>query len=182
MHTFLQVSNFSSNLFLTAAAQNLLCLDLAAQAGVAVSSPWLTWFIAAAPPCIVGMILCPLAVFAVCPLRPTERWCQNGVGYVTTKSVGASLLRSSAAPLTSPLQLLFVQVHPHSSLHARSIVIPPRPLQSLQSLQSGGGEMGGMSKWECPCLQKNQSTRTVSVGSPLQMADRDCAFKTELRP
>ena len=68
-----QVSNFSSNLFLTAAAQNLLCIDLAAQAGVAVSSPWLTWFVAAAPPCLVGMVMTPLALYAVracCPPPP----------------------------------------------------------------------------------------------------------------
>jgi divalent anion:Na+ symporter, DASS family len=62
----MQVSNFSSNLFLTAAAQNLLCLDLAAQAGVAVSSPWMTWFIAAAPPCILGMLLTPILMYKVC--------------------------------------------------------------------------------------------------------------------
>lgn len=68
----MQVSNFSSNLFLTAAAQNLLCMDLAAQAGVAVSSPWLTWFIAAAPPCILGMVLTPLVMYKV---RATQRLC-----------------------------------------------------------------------------------------------------------
>jgi hypothetical protein len=72
--TLLHVSNFSSNLFLTAAAQNLLCLDLAAQAGAAVSSPWLTWFIAAAPPCIVGMLVTPLVMYKV---RVTMRLSHN---------------------------------------------------------------------------------------------------------
>jgi di/tricarboxylate transporter len=67
-----QVSNFSSNLFLTAAAQNLLCLDLAAQAGVTVSSPWLTWFIAAAPPCLLGMLITPLIMYKVRPCKATQ--------------------------------------------------------------------------------------------------------------
>ena len=61
----LQVSNFSSNLFLTAAAQNLLCLDLATQAGVTLASPWMDWFIAAAPPCILGIAITPFIMYKV---------------------------------------------------------------------------------------------------------------------
>ncbi len=34
----------SSAMFLTAAAQNLLCMKLAAELGVIIASPWLTWF------------------------------------------------------------------------------------------------------------------------------------------
>ena len=70
----MQVSNFSSNLFLTAAAQNLLCLDLAAQAGIKLASPWLDWFIAAAPPCIVGILLTPLIMYKVCA-KQSEHEC-----------------------------------------------------------------------------------------------------------
>jgi len=39
----LQGSVNSSAMFLTAAAQNLLCMKLAAEMGVLVASPWVTW-------------------------------------------------------------------------------------------------------------------------------------------
>ena len=47
--TFLVMSQFqgsvnSSAMFLTAAAQNLLCMKLAAELGVIIASPWITWF------------------------------------------------------------------------------------------------------------------------------------------
>ncbi len=47
--TFLVMSQFqgsvnSSAMFLTAAAQNLLCMKLATELGVIIASPWLTWF------------------------------------------------------------------------------------------------------------------------------------------
>ena len=47
--TYLVMSQFqgsvnSSAMFLTAAAQNLLCMKLAAELGVIIASPWLTWF------------------------------------------------------------------------------------------------------------------------------------------
>ena len=66
VHTVMQASSFSSILFLTAAAQNLLCLDLAAQAGIHVANPWVTWFIGAAPPSIAGLLLTPLILYKVC--------------------------------------------------------------------------------------------------------------------
>nr|CAB3483294.1 unnamed protein product [Digitaria exilis] len=40
----LQASGNSSALFLTAAAQNLLCLKLAEEIGVKIGNPWITWF------------------------------------------------------------------------------------------------------------------------------------------
>lgn len=40
----LQSSASSSALFLTAAAQNLLCIKLAGELGVVVPSAWTTWF------------------------------------------------------------------------------------------------------------------------------------------
>ena len=39
-----QGSVHSSALFLTAAAQNLLCMKLATELGVAIPNPWVTWF------------------------------------------------------------------------------------------------------------------------------------------
>uniref|UniRef100_A0A0E0AWQ7 Citrate transporter-like domain-containing protein n=1 Tax=Oryza glumipatula TaxID=40148 RepID=A0A0E0AWQ7_9ORYZ len=40
----LQASGNSSALFLTAAAQNLLCLKLAEEIGVKIANPWISWF------------------------------------------------------------------------------------------------------------------------------------------
>ncbi len=43
VQTQLQGSVNSSAMFLTAAAQNLLCMKLAAEMGVAIAAPWVTW-------------------------------------------------------------------------------------------------------------------------------------------
>ena len=53
----------SSALFLTAAAQNLLCMKLASELGVAIASPWVTWFTAALAPALVGLIVTPLIMY-----------------------------------------------------------------------------------------------------------------------
>lgn len=55
----LHSSNHTSALFLTAAAQNLLCLNLAASLGIVVQNAWVTWFIAASVPAIAGIALTP---------------------------------------------------------------------------------------------------------------------------
>ena len=84
---FLVMSQFqgsvhSSALFLTAAAQNLLCLKLATEMGVVISSPWVTWVKGALAPALVGMLVTPLLMFKVAPfslsslcthLRPLAR-------------------------------------------------------------------------------------------------------------
>ena len=59
----LQGSVNSSAMFLTAAAQNLLCMKLAAEMGVLVASPWVTWFKAAVVPAVVGLLLTPLLMY-----------------------------------------------------------------------------------------------------------------------
>ena len=64
----LQTSVHSSALFLTAAAQNLLCMKLAAELGVLVASPWVTWFKAAFVPALVGIIVTPFLMFKVRPI------------------------------------------------------------------------------------------------------------------
>lgn len=53
-HSQLQSSAHSSNLFLTAAAQNLLCIQLAADAGAPIQNPFLTWVLRACVPGIIG--------------------------------------------------------------------------------------------------------------------------------
>ena len=60
----------SSAMFLTAAAQNLLCLKLATELGVVIASPWLTWFKAAFLPAFVGLMLTPLLLYQVGCLLP----------------------------------------------------------------------------------------------------------------
>ncbi|KAF5733357.1 Dicarboxylate transport 2.1 [Tripterygium wilfordii] len=62
-----QSANNSSALFLTAAAQNLLCLKLAEELGVIISCPWVSWFKAASLPAIVSLLLTPLVLYKLYP-------------------------------------------------------------------------------------------------------------------
>ncbi|KAF3435051.1 hypothetical protein FNV43_RR22138 [Rhamnella rubrinervis] len=62
-----QSAGNSSALFLTAAAQNLLCLKLAEELGVVISSPWVTWFKAASLPAIVSLLATPLVLYKLYP-------------------------------------------------------------------------------------------------------------------
>ena len=63
-----QGSVHSSALFLTAAAQNLLCLKLATEMGVVISSPWVTWVKGALAPALVGMLVTPFLIYSPCLL------------------------------------------------------------------------------------------------------------------
>ncbi|KAK6945771.1 Solute carrier family 13 [Dillenia turbinata] len=62
-----QSAGNSSALFLTAAAQNLLCLRLAEELGVKIASPWVAWFKAASLPAIVGLLATPLVLYKLYP-------------------------------------------------------------------------------------------------------------------
>ncbi|KAK8616241.1 hypothetical protein V6N13_017799 [Hibiscus sabdariffa] len=62
-----QAAGNSSALFLTAAAQNLLCLKLAEELGIIVSSPWVSWFKAASVPALVSLLLTPLILYKLYP-------------------------------------------------------------------------------------------------------------------
>ncbi|KAK2662918.1 hypothetical protein Ddye_001492 [Dipteronia dyeriana] len=62
-----QSSGNSSALFLTAAAQNLLCLKLAESLGVIISSPWVSWFKAASLPAIISLLATPLILYKLYP-------------------------------------------------------------------------------------------------------------------
>ena len=57
---------------MTAAAQNLLSLKLAAGLGIVIVSPWLTWFKAACVPALVGLLLTPLLVYKLYPPEITD--------------------------------------------------------------------------------------------------------------
>ncbi|XP_050366427.1 dicarboxylate transporter 2.1, chloroplastic-like [Argentina anserina] len=62
-----QSAGNSSALFLTAAAQNLLCLKLAEELGVIISSPWVSWFKAASLPALVSLLATPLILYKLFP-------------------------------------------------------------------------------------------------------------------
>ncbi|CAK9164669.1 unnamed protein product [Ilex paraguariensis] len=62
-----QASGNSSALFLTAAAQNLLCLKLAEELGVIVASPWISWFKAASLPALVSLLATPFLLYKLYP-------------------------------------------------------------------------------------------------------------------
>lgn len=67
VQTQLQSSGHSSAMCMTAAAQNLLSLKIAASLGIVVASPWLTWFKAACVPAIIGLLVTPLLVYKLYP-------------------------------------------------------------------------------------------------------------------
>ncbi|XP_010266911.1 PREDICTED: dicarboxylate transporter 2.1, chloroplastic-like [Nelumbo nucifera] len=62
-----QSAGNSSALFLTAAAQNLLCLKLAEELGVKIASPWVSWFKAASLPAFVSLLVTPLVLYKIYP-------------------------------------------------------------------------------------------------------------------
>ncbi|CAM8955311.1 unnamed protein product [Rhodiola kirilowii] len=62
-----QSSGSSSALFLTAAAQNLLCLKLAEELGVKIASPWVAWFKAASVPAIISLLATPFILYKLYP-------------------------------------------------------------------------------------------------------------------
>ncbi|GAQ92041.1 Dicarboxylate transport 2 [Klebsormidium nitens] len=62
-----QAAGNSSALFLTAAAQNLLCIKLAGELGVKVPGPWLTWFKVASVPALVALLTGPLILYKIFP-------------------------------------------------------------------------------------------------------------------
>lgn len=67
-----QTSMHSSNLFATGAAQNLLCIKLAAEAGATVPSPFITWLQGAVVPALIGIVLTPVLVYALAPPQLRE--------------------------------------------------------------------------------------------------------------
>ncbi|CAK9163288.1 unnamed protein product [Ilex paraguariensis] len=66
-----QAASNSGNLFLTAAAQNLLCVKLAEALGVKVSNRWVTWLKAASLPAIICLLATPLILYKIFP--PTTK-------------------------------------------------------------------------------------------------------------
>ncbi|XP_073281556.1 dicarboxylate transporter 2.1, chloroplastic-like [Primulina huaijiensis] len=63
----IQCSSSSSALFLTAAAQNLLCIKLAESLGVIVPNRWITWLKAAVIPALISLLSTPIIVYKIYP-------------------------------------------------------------------------------------------------------------------
>ncbi|XAR73441.1 hypothetical protein NMG60_11007407 [Bertholletia excelsa] len=62
-----QSANNSSALFLTAAAQNLLCVKLAESVGVKISNQWLSWLKAACLPALISLSVTPFILYKIFP-------------------------------------------------------------------------------------------------------------------
>ena len=62
-----QTSVYSSALFLTSGAQNLLVVNLAAKMGAAIPDVWMTWFIGCLPQAVLGMLITPLLLYKQYP-------------------------------------------------------------------------------------------------------------------
>ncbi|KAI4318709.1 hypothetical protein MLD38_032384 [Melastoma candidum] len=72
MGSYLIMSQFqsagnSSALFLTAAAQNMLCIKLAEELGVVIPNPWVTWLKAACFPAIISLLATPVVLYKLYP-------------------------------------------------------------------------------------------------------------------
>ena len=68
----LQTSSHGSALFLTAAAQNLLCLKLASELGVQIPGQFVTWLVAASVPALVALAVVPFLVYKLYPPEITS--------------------------------------------------------------------------------------------------------------
>lgn len=94
----LQSAAHSSALFLTAAAQNLLALKLAAEVtGAPLADAWMAWFRAASVPALASLALTPLLVYTIYPPEVKE----------TPGAPAAARARLQAmGPLSRPEQLM----------------------------------------------------------------------------
>lgn len=62
-----QCNNSTSALFLTAAAQNLLCIKLAESLGVRIPNRWITWLKASSLPALVSLLATPIILYKIYP-------------------------------------------------------------------------------------------------------------------
>ncbi|KAG8383567.1 hypothetical protein BUALT_Bualt04G0027000 [Buddleja alternifolia] len=62
-----QCNNNTSALFLTAAAQNLLCIKLAESVGVEIPNRWMTWLKASCVPALVSLLATPIILYKIYP-------------------------------------------------------------------------------------------------------------------
>ncbi|WIA38713.1 hypothetical protein OEZ86_002013 [Tetradesmus obliquus] len=67
MQAQFQSSVHSSNFVMTAAAQNLLCLQMAASVGVSLGDPFMTWLAGSSVPVLLGVVLTPCVLYWLWP-------------------------------------------------------------------------------------------------------------------
>lgn len=63
----MQCNNNTSAVFLTAAAQNMLCVKLAESVGVKITDRWVTWFKVSSVPALVALLVTPAALYMIYP-------------------------------------------------------------------------------------------------------------------
>ncbi|CAN6821952.1 unnamed protein product [Brassica oleracea var. botrytis] len=83
-----QCAGNSSALFLTAAAQNLLCLKLAEELGVVIANPWVSWFKAASLPAIISLLCTPLILYKLYPPETKDTPDAPGIAALKLKQMG----------------------------------------------------------------------------------------------
>uniref|UniRef100_A0A7S0YIH5 Uncharacterized protein n=1 Tax=Polytomella parva TaxID=51329 RepID=A0A7S0YIH5_9CHLO len=66
-HCCLHTSALSSTLFLTGAAQNLLCVSIAQQLGVQINDTFVLWFKGAVVPSVLSLIMIPAMMYVLVP-------------------------------------------------------------------------------------------------------------------
>lgn len=66
-HSQFQTSSHTSALFLTGAAQNLLCLKIAGDIIGPIQTPFLTWLVGASVPGIIAFLLTPILIYKIIP-------------------------------------------------------------------------------------------------------------------
>ncbi|KAI3784434.1 hypothetical protein L1987_43533 [Smallanthus sonchifolius] len=72
-----QSCSSTTALFLTAAAQNMLCIKLAKSLGVKIKSPWVAWFKASCFPGLASLMLTPFIIYKMFPpetKHTAEHW------------------------------------------------------------------------------------------------------------
>lgn len=84
-----QSAGNSSALFLTAAANNLLCLKLAEGLGVKIASPWITWFKAASLPAFVSLFATPYILYKIYPPGTGETLNAPSIATLKLEQLGA---------------------------------------------------------------------------------------------
>lgn len=85
----LQSAGNSSGLFLTAAANNLLCLKLAEGLGVKIASPWVTWFKVASVPAFVSLLATPYILYKIYPPGTAETLNAPAIATLKLEQLGA---------------------------------------------------------------------------------------------
>ncbi|KAF8091239.1 hypothetical protein N665_0451s0051 [Sinapis alba] len=83
-----QCAGNSSALFLTAAAQNLLCLKLAEELGVVIANPWVSWFKAASLPAIISLLCTPFILYKLYPPETKDTPDAPGIAALKLKQMG----------------------------------------------------------------------------------------------